>query len=489
VTREISLDRFAAPAREALALVAAVAGAGPGAWVVGGTLRDLLLGEPCLDLDLAVPSGALALGRALADRRGAAFVLLDEARGACRVVDGLQIDVTDFRGPLLADDLRARDFTVNALAVSVPALVASDRAPVVDPTGGLDDLVTRTVRLCSERAIAEDPVRALRAVRLALRPGWALDEGVEAAIRAAAPAMASVSAERIRDELIGILGEPRAGRGLRVLDDLGVLPVLLPESRAMRETEQPPPHQYDVWEHSLRAVDAADGILARLDRLEERSETVAAHLAEDLGDGLTRARVLKLAALLHDVAKPETRALDGDRVRFIGHDVRGAERANEIARRWRLSGRAASVLVRLVRQHLRPMHLAQAEGVTRRARYRFFRDLGDDAYDCLLLALADAAALRGDPPWQVWTEAGGAVIRALLAGMAEETTAAAVPPLLRGGDVMEAFGLRPGPVVGRLLGVAREAQDLGLVRTREEALAYLRAREAALPGGAGDAAR
>jgi hypothetical protein len=160
-------------------------------------------------------------------------------------------------------------------------------------------------------------------------------------------------------------------------------------------------------------------------------------------------------------------------VRFIGHDVQGAARVAGIAERWRLSGRAGAMLERLVRHHLRPMHLAQSGPITRRARHRFFRDLGDDASELLLLALADAAGLRGDDPLDVWAGEGGRVLRELQAGAAEERALAAAPPFVTGADVMAAFGLPPGPVVGRLLARAREAQALGQVATREEALALL----------------
>ena len=470
----VSLAPFSPPAREALACLSALLGPGRPAWVVGGSLRDSLLGHPVGDLDVALPSGALTMGRALADRLGGAFVALDERRGAARVVGTVQVDLTDFRGPTLADDLRARDFTVNALAAPLHPLVSQGRAAVEDPTGGLRDLADRLVRLCAPAALRDDPVRALRGVRLALLPAWNLHPEVEAAAREVAPAILTVSAERVRDELAALLAGPRAGSGLRTLDRLGVLPVLLPESRAMRETLQPAPHRFDVWEHSLRAVEAADVLAGSPESLGSQREPVASHLGEGLGDRLTRRETLKLAALLHDVAKPETRSEVDGRVRFIGHDLKGAERAGEAARRLRLSRHAGEVIQRLVRHHLRLMHLAQAGAITRRARHRFFRDLGEEALDLMLLAVSDAAAVRGDSPVDIWNGPGGRVMRELLAAAPEEAESASMPPLLRGKEVMDAFRLDPGPEVGRLLALAREAQALGLVSSREEALAYLR---------------
>jgi tRNA nucleotidyltransferase/poly(A) polymerase len=434
----------------------------------------------------------VALGRALAAAvPGASFVLLDGARGVGRVVAApgpgaggprpVHVDIADFAGPDLEADLRRRDFTVDALAVPVAELEAAGQAPVIDPTGGLADLRAGVLRPVGPGAMAADPVRILRGVRLALLLGFALDPEAEAQMTAAAPALGGVAAERVRDELIGILGARRAAAGLRTLDRLGSLDPLLPEHRAMRGTAQPEPHRFDVWEHSLRAVEAADAIVADCAALAPWGPVLEAHLAEDLGGEVSRRHVLKLAAWLHDVAKPETRAVVDGRVRFIGHDARGAERAAQVAARLRLPTRASRVLERLVAQHLRPMHLAQAGVLTRRARHRFFRDLGEDARDLLLLALADAAAVRGEePPDVVWRGPGGELLRTLMAGVGEEERVAAAPPLVRGEDVMAAFGLAPGPEVGHLLAVAREAQALGVARTREEVLDHLRRARAGL---------
>jgi putative nucleotidyltransferase with HDIG domain len=474
----VALERIPEPGRRLLAVLAELAGPATRLWVVGGALRDLLSGDTVHDLDVAVSGGALELGSRLAGRLHAAYVVLDAGRGACRVVPrdrGAPLDLMDLRAPTLEGDLRARDFTVNALAAEVDQLLRAGVAPIVDPTGGLEDLAGRVVRACGPTAIGDDPLRALRAVRLALRPGWRLEGGTEASIAAAAPLVAHVAAERVRDELVGILADPAAGAGLRCLDRLGVLTVLLPESAAMRATAQPRPHHFDVWEHSLRTVEGVDALLLGLDQLGSWAPALRGHLAEDLGGGLTRREALKLAALLHDVAKPETRTEEeGGRVRFIGHDSTGAHRTAAVALRLRLSRRAGQVIERLVAEHLRPMHLAQAGLITRRARFRFFRALGDEARDLLLLTLADAAALTGASPLAVWAGPGGDVVRVLLAGAEEEAAAAAAPALVRGEDVMGAFGLAPGPEVGRLLALAREAQALGLVATREEALAHLR---------------
>ena len=204
------------------------------AWVVGGAVRDALVGGGPGDLDIAVPSGAVDLVRELADLLGAAFHVLDEARGAGRVAggpdhawQGPRIDIVDFRAPDLIGDLRGRDFTVNALAIGVVPLVAAGEADVEDPTGGRADLGARTVRLCTPRSLEDDPIRVLRAARFGAQRGWTLDPAVEGAALRAAPGLTRVSAERVRDEIFAILAGPASVAGLRLLDSWGALEVLL----------------------------------------------------------------------------------------------------------------------------------------------------------------------------------------------------------------------------------------------------------------------
>jgi poly(A) polymerase len=459
-------------AQAALLRVAAAQAPGSGAVLVGGAVRDAVLGRPAVDVDLAVPAGALELARRCAEQLGGTCVVLDAQRGAARVVaDRRTLDIADFRAPTLEADLAARDFTVNALAVRLAPLVARGRAPIIDPTGGLADLRALRLRPAGPDVLADDPLRTLRAVRLEAALGLRLTPPGVRAVRAAAGGLAEVSAERVRDELLALLAMAESARGLRRADALGVLGVILPEIEPMRGTTQPAPHRFPVLEHSLRAVAGCDRLLPRLAALTPYGEELAAHVAEPLGGGVTRAITLKLAALLHDVSKPETRRRVRGRVRFFEHDLIGAGRARAIGQRLKLPERAVAIVDRLVRHHLRPMHLASAASVTPRARYRFYRDLREDTRDLLLLVLVDAAAVTGASPVTTWRRSP--LVRDLMRGWAEQRVAAATPPFVRGEDVMARFRLEPGPRVGWLLAQAREAQDLGRVGSREEALAYL----------------
>ncbi len=465
--------RLARLSRAQVALLRGTAAVAPtGTVLVGGAVRDAVLGRPAVDVDLAVPNGAIALARRCAQRLGGTAVVLDAERGAARVVaDGWTLDVADFRAPTLEGDLAARDFTVNALAVPLVALVTRGRGPIIDPTGGLADLRARRLRPAGPDVLGEDPLRSLRAVRLEAALGLQLTPAAARAVCAAAAGLAEVSAERVRDELLALVDMADSARVLRRADALGVLGVVLPEIEPMRATAQPAPHRFPVLEHSLRAVAGCDRLLPRLAALTPYGEELAAHVAEPLGGGLTRATTLKLAALLHDVSKPETRRRIHGRVRFFEHDVIGARRSRAIGERLKLPERAIVVVERLVRHHLRPMHLGSAASVTPRAHYRFYRDLREDTRDLLLLVLVDAAAVTGVSPVTTWRRAP--LVRELMRGWAEQRVLAATPPLIRGEDVMARFRLEPGPRVGWLLARAREAQDLGRVGSREEALAYL----------------
>src|SRR5207245_8464502 len=252
------------------------------------------------DLDVAVESGALDIARRMAARLGGAFVALDPDRGAARVLArGMCLDVTDWRAPTLEDDLAARDFTVNALAVPVRELLSRGRAGVIDPTGGLADLRARRLRVHEPRVLTEDPLRTLRGVRLEAALGFRLTSTTVQAIRAAAPGLAGLAAERIRDELLAVLALPRAGRAFRRLDALGLPAGVMPAVEPMRGATQPSPHRFAVLEHSLRAVEGADALMEQLHELRPFGVELAEPMAAALG-GCVRGRLgLSCVAILH----------------------------------------------------------------------------------------------------------------------------------------------------------------------------------------------
>jgi tRNA nucleotidyltransferase/poly(A) polymerase len=475
-------------------------------YLVGGAVRDGLMGRLSHDLDFAVPSGAIALARRLASALNTDFYVLDEAFDAARLILGSPartgelaapgdvLDFAGFRGADLEADLRGRDFTVNAIAFDVR------RGTILDPLNGAADIRSKTIRACSPASFQDDPVRVLRAVRQAAELEFKIAPESRQAMKRAAGSLPEISPERQRDEIFKMLEGPRPEACLRALDLLGALAPLLPELAALKGVGQSGPHIYDVWDHTLAVLGYLGGILdalaprrspeaggdlftgllsAQLGRYRDR---FAAHLAGAINEERSTRALLFFAALFHDVAKPGTRSVDETgRVRFLGHDELGAERIVQRARALHLSSAETERLRTIVRNHMRfHFHSARWEGQgtepSRKSIYKFFRDAGEAGVDLILLGLADLRGTRGPELSQEAWSAGLEVARIFLENYWEKPEEAVTPPpLVDGHTLIGEYNLDEGPVIGRLLEAIREAQAVGKVSTREQALEFGRA--------------
>jgi len=477
------------------------------AYLVGGCVRDGLMGRPFVDLDLAVTQPE-AFARRLASALRGTLVPLGERFGAWRVVVGERIiDVAAMQGDIVAD-LGRRDFTVNAMAVPLRgekaallgnpvqhSLTVVARSDLIDPFGGVEDLRRAIVRMVSPDNLSADPVRLLRGVRLAAELGLSVDPDTEGAIAARAGLLGQAALERQREEFCRILAAEGAAGSLGLLDRLGLLQVLLPELDQGKGVGQPREHYWDVFDHEIETVAAVEAVLdGHVSRpylnvaAEMRpfrpglqappegtqaatpGETLEGYFHRPVGN-LTRRTLLKLAALLHDVGKPATKSVQPNgRVRFFGHSELGAEMAKTAMARLRFSEQQIKVVTTMVRHHLRPAQWSDGGVPTPRALYRYFRDLGDVAVDTIFLNLADYMAARGPLMDPLHWGAHVAVTSYAMASSVHQEKKAPTPRLVTGNDVMEAFGLEPGPVVGQLLTQIDDAWRLGRIGTREEAL-------------------
>lgn len=465
-------------------------------YLVGGAVRDALLGRPSHDLDLVVPHGAISLAFRVADQLGAAAYVLDRERDAARIVpygnadtdaQEMTIDFSRLRGPDLRADLEDRDFTINAMALPLTDLTL---AGLVDPFGGRRDLASGIVHIVSPNAMTRDPLRALRAVRQMFQFGFALTEETRVAVRHAASSLPTVSAERIRDELLKTLSGPTPGHALHQWRALGLLSELLPEVDALAAVEQSPPHHEAVLDHTASVLDAVARVAAAaIDETPHTDTTDAAvqatfaafraqiadHLARPIDGGLVGEHLLRLGTLFHDVGKTDTQERDADgRIRFFGHDKVGAELAAHRLRALRVSNEATQAVHHIVAGHMRPLLLADQPSVSSRALYRLCRRVGSNVVDIVLLSLADHLATYGGAhgPWQALLD----LCRRLIAFYYERVEAPQqAAPLLNGKQVMDALGMAPGPQIGRILRQVAEARAIGELSTPEEALAYIRA--------------
>jgi poly(A) polymerase len=448
---------------------------GERAWLVGGALRDRLLGRPTPDLDVVVDGDVRGAARRLGRGLGGASFELSDQFGAWRVVareSGWQVDITPLHGGSLEADLSARDLTVNAMAEPLAG------GELVDPFGGARDLADRRLRMVSAEAFEADPLRTIRVARLATELGFEIDPATADAVRAHAGGLRGVSPERVFAELRRIVAADDAVDGVLLVEDLGLTDAVLPELSALRGVEQNPYHHRDVHGHTLEVLQAAidlerDPGTALGD--EALAEPVEALLAEPLADQLTRGGGLRFGALLHDVAKPRTRTeLPNGRIGFPHHDEQGAEMARAALARLRASERLRAHVAALTRHHLRLGFLVHDMPLDRRAVYRYLVATEPVEADVTLLSVADRLATRGRKSDEAIAR-HLELARQVLAEALARRAAGPQPPLVRGDELAAALGIARGPRLGELLARIAEARFAGEVSTREEALDLARA--------------
>jgi poly(A) polymerase len=460
------------------------------AWATGGFLRDVLLGRDVKDLDITVAADPLELGPGIADTFGGDYFPLDAERRRVRILlpdHDMHLDMMPLAGSM-EDDLRSRDFTIDAMAAPLNEL-ASGSIRLIDPTAGLPDLGDRIVRHVSEQALLDDPLRLLRGVRLAVLLDFEIEPKTGDAIHRHAGLVNQVAMERQRDEVLQILRTPRGGPGLRLMDELDLLDHVLPELAVTRGVEQPKEHYWDVFNHSLAAVEALDMILGEDEPEAEPAKSLwnalwtrlewwaggRAYFSAEFVPNTHRCSLMKLAGLLHDIGKPQTKSFDDTgRMRFFGHANEGAQIAARLMQCLRFSSRETALVRGMIDAHMRPVQMAQQGAPSRKAVYRFFRDTGEAGIDTLFLSLADHLGTAGPRvDLENWRR-HVAVIDYVLRMRLQEQVVVEPPKLVDGDDLMSALGIPPGPRLGELLELVREAQAAGDVATRDDAIALAR---------------
>lgn len=448
------------------------------AWLVGGAVRDRALRRPTSDFDVVVSGAPAEAARALGKRAGGFAFELSEAFGAWRVVahdHSWQLDLLPLDGAGIEEDLARRDLTINAIA----APLGGDG--YLDPFGGLEDLRERRLRAVRDDAFQRDPLRTMRLARLACELEFDVEPETLVSARSAAPGLRNVAPERVFVELRRVVVADGVLTGLELMEEIGVISAVLPELEALHGVDQSRFHHLDVFDHTL-------AVLGETISLERDPEHVAGDdaaalvrlLDQPLANELTRGQALRFGALMHDIAKPQTRAVTSQgRVTFMGHDESGAAVAAAILARLRAGERLREHVAALTRHHLRLGFLVHEMPLSRRAVYDYLRATTPVSVDVTLLSVADRLATRGDN-----SDVAIAKHLELARQMLGEGLAwAADPPRppVRGDELARALGIRPGPLVGGLLAELEAASFSGEVANRDEAIA--RARQLIEQGG------
>jgi poly(A) polymerase len=450
--------------------------AGEQAWLVGGAVRDELLGRETADYDIVIAGDTARAAKAVAKAAGrAACFPLSEEFGSWRVSarDGSwQVDVEALRGASLEEDLSLRDFTVNAIARPLGG------GEPIDPLGGREDLRAGCLRAAGPSSFSLDPLRVLRLVRIAVELDVEPDQQTLREASSHAPELARVSGERIFVELRRTLATPAARRGIELTEQVGAAAVVLPELEALRGVEQSRYHHADVHEHTLQVLErsveltsATNGPKGPLAELGEHRLEVERLLAEPLADQMSRGEALRWGALLHDIAKPQTRAVGADgRVTFMGHDRQGDDLAREILRRLRTSERLRAHVAALVRNHLRLGFLVhRPQPLDRRTVYGYLKACEPVEVDVTVLSMADRLATLGAGSEKA-VAAHLHLAREMLGDALAWRAQGRLAPLLRGDRMAEELGIVEGPVLGELLEEIAQARYAGELDSPEQAL-------------------
>jgi poly(A) polymerase len=440
-------------------------------YLVGGYIRDRIMGYIPDDIDLVVEGQAREAAHLVASILSGSVIELDPSRSIYRVVlNGRHIDLEGAGTGNLMGNLEKRDFTINALVLPLSdSLNTNWQKCILDPYDGLGDIRSQIVRAVSRTAMEDDPLRCLRAFRIAGKLGFTIEPGTLAQIRQSAHLIKRCAGERIWEELAEILSLEKASSLLRLMDsETALFESIFPEIIPLKGLQQGGFHQEDAWVHSLNTLECVESLIID----PPMAPQTFAYLQEKLAGSRTRLTVFKLAALLHDIGKPNCQVQKSPgRFSFHGHDQVGGQIVSPIAHRLKMSNREADLLKVLVKEHMAPLTL-YTSSPTARALRRLFLRLGQDTVGVLLLSLADYMATRNESneAIEAYRDYVSGVLSTFITRGDEYTKRAA---LLNGYEIAEILDTKPSPIIGQAIEALADAEFDGIIATKEQAIVFL----------------
>lgn len=439
-------------------------------WLVGGYVRDILLNRKrqSIDVDIITRADPLLFCKNFVKRIPSIFFTLDKERRIFRIVlkespIPCTIDVNPLKGSI-KQDLSDRDFTINAVAQEVIS------GKFFDPFGGMDDLKEGIIKMVSQSTFRKDPVRILRAFRLACELDLKISCLTYDFLKKHKAMLSKCAPERLTDELFKILACKNSWGFIEKMLKDRILEEWLP---VFKELHKDPLKK--LLRHAVRTLSMMEKIFNKLDvYFGDIKNELNQFLDELLAATRTRRQLLKLTAILHDIGKPSTfKIIDGE-VHFIEHEKKGARLLEKYLDKLPLSTKEKKILIKLIENHMRPGNLAKGRYVTERALFRYFKDLGGEGVSCAILSLADwKATYEGDFPLELM-EFHRNTVRRIVTSFFKEREKVIPKPLLNGHQIMEILSIPPGPLVGTLLEKLKEAQASGEISNKEEAINFVK---------------
>ena len=435
-------------------------------YLVGGSVRDALMGKSFLDRDIAIKN-AEVFARKLAEQFNATFIELDSENNIYRIVleDKINyLDISEIQGVNIEEDLSRRDFAMNAIAIDLST------GEIIDPFNGQQDIEKKQIRHIKDSNFIDDPLRILRAFRFASVTGFELSEEVKLCINKYKHLLFAPAKERINYELMKLFGGSKCSDTLLVMDEFGILEEIFPQVKEMKKVTPNTHHHLDLFHHVVETVRNIEKLYLNATKDEQE------HLNTIDFGGFPRLNHIKLAGFLHDIGKFSTWTIeDTGRHRFIKHDDVGAKMCVPFLRDMKFSKKQIEYISSMIKNHIYPSNVIVAPDLSEKVMMRYLRKMDVNVIDNIILAKADRLSARGEAITEEIVKENIDGLNKLLNFYFEKReTMKPLPKLLDGKEIMEIKKINQSPELGRIISELKEAQISGDVNTKEDAIAFVK---------------
>lgn len=438
------------------------------AYLVGGFVRDYFLNKTSFDCDIALDTNDVkSFVKDIAKKLDATFIPLHEDFEIFRVVlkdKKHYFDFAKIEGENISEDLLRRDFTVNAICYDI------NNDEFIDPYNGMKDIKNKKIKTISEKNITDDPLRIMRAFRFSAILGFKIEENTLKIIKKHSSLINSPAKERLTYEMMKMFEGNNVKEVLIKMDECGLIDEIFPYFKEIKKIPSNTHHHLDLFHHLLETVNQIEK------EFETQEDSIKEYLSQEYGSA-TRLAYLKLAAFLHDYGKPSTWKIEPDtlRHRFIGHDIKGSEMIKPVLKELKFSKKQIEYISNMIKYHIYPSQLASDPDLSEKARLRFYKKMGDEVIDVIILANADRNSALGKAVTKEMISQNKKGLEDLLDGYFKERSRLKdMPPLLNGNEIMKILNIGESKELGDIVKALYKAQIEKTVNTKDEAIQYIK---------------